>query len=281
MNPTQTCSNHDTIPHYGADYHVPLGMNRQNPSDAISYTNNQLAKLTPKGQMVAKVIGMIALAVFPLISAIIFQSTLLIYGTSFLACICGVVIVLECKDYRNEINTLEKEIDDLFKKYTNEFIFIDKRRVPLITLADEDGKLIKPYIESYPLQYKITEGTHYKLDGGVIGTWAVTPLRLEEVCKKTNSEKTKEHYQPWVNLLVNLAKTGKVPPNFLKLIGKMCGFKRSLFDMVLFSSNQYNAIYQTDKKQIACIHTAGPLKNCVITTPEECLAFVTREFLQN
>ena len=280
MCAARVCSNHDTIPHYQSINPLIENTHRSKPS--IDWTNGELSKLTPKGQTLAKTVGMIAAAFLPLISALFLRSKLL-NVLSVLSCVlmCGFYII-EYKNYKNEVSKLEKEISSLFKEYSEEFVFLEQKYAPLITLKDDEFNLIKPFCtEWHPLQYQIREETHFKFNGGDIGAWSVTPLTLQEVCKVTNSEKVIEKYKPWIDLLIALAKHEKIDANFLLLVGKMGGFKRSLMDFTFYDGGQYSCIYKSNERHIACQHKTDKNKNCIITTPEECLAFAEREFLQN
>jgi hypothetical protein len=282
MNSATSCSNHNAIPHYQS-IDRSKDTYRDEPSIDYNYNNRQLSNLTPKGRLLAETIGMIAAALFPLIGTIALHFTpLIIFGSALSFSLITVGAILKYKSEQNEINNVEKDISTLFKKYTKEFSFLERKSVPLITIKEDDFNLIKPFCsEWHPLQCMIREKTHFKLEGGIIGTWSITPLKLEKVCTMTNSEGVIARYKPWIDLLITLAKQKDIPEDFLHLLGNMGGFKQSIFEGVIYNGKNYTCAYNVLKKYIICLHNTDKSKHCVIKTPQECLAFMEKEQISN
>ncbi len=193
------CTNHSTIPNYQSIF-IGKDNTRLDKPDLVSI-NDSLAKLTPKGRKIAGAVAIIAISVIAMITAAFISTPLLILSSLFTALICGKQI-LDYQSYKSKIKKINQEISAIFKEYANEFTFLEKKSVPLIALNSEDFNLIKPYCsESNPLKYVIRENAHFKFEGGVIGKWLVTPLKLEQVCKVSNSDKVIGIYKPWIDLL--------------------------------------------------------------------------------
>lgn len=287
------CFNHAAIPHYQNINPNPLTEEPYRDKPSVDDINKALSRLTPKGKVLARSIALVASILFSMIavtfSRLVRSSMpLRILLTLFYGSI-GATTLSAYRSDQNAIDHLQKKIKSLFDEYTAEFIHLSKRYENLITLKRHDFDLIKSYCkqqtinkeECFELHYEIREETHFKLGGGDIGTWSVTPLKLEEVCKVTNSEEVIGKYKPWVDLLIDSAKDKRIPQAFLSLIGEMAGFKSALGFRCSFLGKAVNCTYEFGEGGYICCRYAGRKGNTKIKTPAECLAFMEREFSKN
>lgn len=263
------CLNHLKVPHHDI-MSLPS-------TDSI---NNKLKNLTPKGQKLAVLAGTAALTTLPLIAATVFFPGIAAGALSTFFIVNGYMTV-NYITYTQNLKEVTHQIDSLYSDFSTEFI-VNKQCFIQTQLPHDEFELIKRYMSSdNSVTHAIREETHYKFNGGIVGTWSIQPLTLEEVGKQKNTQQVLEAYtktsRPWIDHLIVLAKTRKVPEDFLKLVGNICGFcSRS----DAYVGNSYTCQVNYDHGCIECMHNTDPSKNCTLKTPAECYTFVDREFLQ-
>lgn len=269
----QPCD-HTNIPHYqNLDFTKDTYRSCKPSIDTI---NERLAKLTPRGKMIAKTVAIIALSAIPLLAGIIAGSLSATATGILIFPMCSGVVLSEYFGNRGEARELQERIADIYSKYGQEFTFLSKKHKKVMSISAEDYERIKTYTsETNPLTYQVRKDVHYKIGGGIIENWSITPLELKKVCKTTNADKIIEHYRPWINFLINITKDENLPEAFLQLIGKMAGFKRTLFDVAFYEGDTYAAIYKN--QSIICTRKSDRAQ-IVIKTPEECTDFVLQAF---
>lgn len=238
--------------------------------------NCQLATLTPKGKMLAKVVGIIALSVIAALGAVVFFPKIAA-GVAYGALVITYSAISYSLAYIKALEKAEIQINTL-----REFI-VDKNSHTSITMQPQDYEVIQPYVRHYDwrnhnnrFEYPIHTETHYKLTGGTFETWSITPLALEEVCTKTNIDEVREKYNAWLNHLMVLAQhKNKIPEDFIKLVGKICDQSK---EEAVYVGKNYTYTYDPKSASIRCVHHDGK-ESFQLTTSEECLGFVQKEFL--
>ncbi len=218
--------------------------------------------------------------------------------------------------YRNCRSDLTQKLDNFYKTYADEFIFSNDKMKKSIFREPAKEAIVKKYCNSPEslyhkviyLYHKVIYKTHFQLCKSSVGFGSITQLKLEKRCETNNSQEVQAKYQPWLELLIKLDR--KIPLEFGKLIIKMAGFECRLTDTPFFyefshfvcgwhprdkyiwyvkkKTEQEGATSQLDLSSLphssmldlvpqeVVNSTTGDVK--IISTPEECLAFIEGEF---
>jgi hypothetical protein len=274
-----SCSNHENVPLY-IHWDLRYSKSKTNQLPYLESINESLRKLSPRNKELVKVITTVAFAIIAGITAAFTLPVPLALLLSVIVISASATEIYAYKKYLNKVKAIENSISSLIKEYKNEFAFLQQKYDFLIPIQEEDFKRISPYCtQSNPLQYKIREQTHFKFKGGIIGKSSIESLKLEEVCKVTNSEKVIEKYKPWVDLLIDLSKNEKIGSDFLYLIGQMAGFNRSYLDRKFYEDANYICTYGIKNEEVIVCSHKGTKQIRKIQTLEECRNFVQQELL--
>lgn len=276
-----TCSGHNLLP--GFD-NFSFGKTSYKVLPPIKTINSNLSKLPSQGGKlveIAIIASMTFLSIFKVIAVAATPGLITLAG---IGCLTLLIKILNFKDYKDEVKKIINEIDAIFKEYTKEFIYTERKTESLIQLSEEDFKNIKHLSSEMvnPLPLLIREEMHYRLTGGEIGMRSALPLRLEKVCEKDNKQKVIDTYKPWVDLLVTLAKEG-ISEDFLNLVGRMGGLNIALsrFAIIEVDHLKISCEFNSDEKgkHILCKEETG--KVVIIRTIEECRDFVKKNLKLN
>lgn len=270
----QPC-NHKNIPNYqNIDPSINNTFRVEKPS--IDSINERLAKLSPKGIKIAESVGIIGIAVIPLIGLMVVNATTgILVGAAVIGCGIAAYERLRYYNYMLEVKNLEESIASWYNGYSKEFTFLEKKNKWLFETSEEVHNRIGRYIESHGNIIRVE--THYRLEGGIIGFTSHKPMKLVQVCQKTNESEIAKKYKPWIDLLVELANRPNIPEGFMELVGMMAGFRRTP-GIEKNIGDDYTGVYDDKNNKIKIKQVKDSTQNRDILTLEECRQFVEIAF---